>query len=51
MINTLIDAGHVVITVGGGGIPAAMRDGKLVGVPAVIDKDFASAKKPYLSFS
>lgn len=44
MINTLIDAGHVVITVGGGGIPVAMRDGKLVGVPAVIDKDFASAK-------
>lgn len=44
MVNTLIDAGHVVITVGGGGIPVIERDGKLVGVPAVIDKDFASAK-------
>ncbi len=44
MVNTLIDAGHVVITVGGGGIPVVRKDGKLVGVPAVIDKDFASAK-------
>ena len=43
-VNTLIDAGHVVITVGGGGIPVVERDGRLVGVPAVIDKDFASAK-------
>ena len=44
MVNTLIDAGHVVITVGGGGIPVIEKDGKMVGVPAVIDKDFASAK-------
>ena len=44
MVNTLIDAGHVVITVGGGGIPVIEKDGRLVGVPAVIDKDFASAK-------
>ncbi len=44
MVNTLIDAGHVVITVGGGGIPVVEKEGKLVGVPAVIDKDFASAK-------
>ena len=44
MVNTLIDAGHVVITVGGGGIPVVKKDGKLLGVPAVIDKDFASAK-------
>ncbi len=44
MVNTLIDAGHVVITVGGGGIPVVQKGGKLVGVPAVIDKDFASAK-------
>ena len=44
MVNTLIDAGHVVITVGGGGIPVVEKDGKLVGVLAVIDKDFASAK-------
>jgi len=44
MVNTLVDAGHVVITVGGGGIPVIRKDGKLVGTPAVIDKDFASAK-------
>ena len=44
MVNTLIDAGHVVITVGGGGIPVIEKEGKLLGVPAVIDKDFASAK-------
>ncbi len=44
MVRTLIDAGCVVITVGGGGIPVIRKDGKLYGTPAVIDKDFASAK-------
>lgn len=44
MVNALIDAGNVVITVGGGGIPVIRKDGKLYGTPAVIDKDFASAK-------
>ena len=44
MVNTLMDAGYVVITVGGGGIPVIRKDGRLVGTPAVIDKDFASAK-------
>ncbi len=44
MVNTLISDGYVVITVGGGGIPVVRRDGKLYGTPAVIDKDFASAK-------
>ena len=44
MVNTLVDAGYVVITVGGGGIPVVRKDGRLVGTPAVIDKDFASAK-------
>lgn len=43
-VNALVDAGHVVITVGGGGIPVIKKDGRLIGVPAVIDKDFASAK-------
>ena len=43
-VKTLISAGHVVITVGGGGIPVIEKAGKLVGAPAVIDKDFASAK-------
>ena len=44
MVNTLVDAGYVVITVGGGGIPVVRREGRLVGVPAVIDKDYASAR-------
>ena len=44
MVNSLIDNGYVVITVGGGGIPVIRKDGKLSGTPAVIDKDFASAK-------
>lgn len=44
IVNDLVNAGHVVITVGGGGIPVIDKSGKLVGVPAVIDKDFASAK-------
>ena len=43
-VNALIKDGCVVITVGGGGIPVVRRDGKLYGTPAVIDKDFASAK-------
>ena len=43
-IQALVNAGHVVVAVGGGGIPVVRRDGKLVGTPAVIDKDFASAK-------
>jgi carbamate kinase len=43
-VRTLVDAGFVVITVGGGGIPVvADADGMLHGVPAVIDKDFASS--------
>jgi carbamate kinase len=44
VIRRLVDAGVVVITVGGGGIPVVRdRDGMLAGVPAVIDKDLASA--------
>lgn len=43
-VERLIDAGNVVITVGGGGIPVVLRDGLLYGTPAVIDKDFASEK-------
>ncbi len=44
IVKTLVDAGHVVITVGGGGVPVIKKDGKLQGIPAVIDKDFASEK-------
>ena len=43
MIQSLLEAGHIVITVGGGGIPVVQENHKLVGVPAVIDKDNASA--------
>ena len=43
-VKALLNHGTVVITVGGGGIPVVRRDGKLYGTPAVIDKDFASAK-------
>jgi carbamate kinase len=43
-VRQLLDAGMVVITVGGGGIPVvADENGDLKGVSAVIDKDFASA--------
>ena len=43
-VKTLIDAGVIVITVGGGGIPVIdAGNGAYCGVAAVIDKDFASS--------
>jgi carbamate kinase len=43
-ISALVDAGIVVVASGGGGVPVVMNEeGDLVGVPAVIDKDLASA--------
>jgi len=43
-IEQLARAGHIVIAVGGGGIPAFYVDpNKLQGIDAVIDKDLASA--------
>ena len=44
IIQTLIKAGVVVVAVGGGGIPVYEDEtGDLVGVEAVIDKDFGAA--------
>ena len=44
-IRTLVDAGQVVVAAGGGGIPVMETEGNhLKGVPAVIDKDFCSAR-------
>ena len=43
-IKHLVDAGVIVIACGGGGIPVVKAEnGKLIGIPAVIDKDRASA--------
>ncbi len=44
VITSLLKDGHIVITVGGGGIPVIEENGALHGVAAVIDKDNASAK-------
>ena len=43
-IKTLLNNGQVVVCAGGGGIPVILKDNKLEGVAAVIDKDYASAK-------
>jgi carbamate kinase len=43
-VKTLLDACHVVITAGGGGIPVIREGHHLRGASAVIDKDWASAK-------
>ncbi len=44
IIKQLVNNGKIIITVGGGGIPVINDNGKIKGVDAVIDKDFASAK-------
>jgi carbamate kinase len=44
VIELLVNQGVIVICAGGGGIPIVQRkDGSLIGVEAVIDKDLASA--------
>jgi carbamate kinase len=43
VIKSLIDHGVTVIAAGGGGIPVVEERGKMKGVEAVIDKDYASA--------
>ena len=42
-IRTLVEAGVLVITLGGGGVPVIRQGRHLKGVEAVIDKDLASA--------
>jgi carbamate kinase len=43
-LRCLLDAGHVVVADGGGGIPVARRGTAWDGVDAVIDKDYAAAE-------
>lgn len=44
VVNQLVENGVITISVGGGGVPVIEKDGKLTGIEAVIDKDFASQK-------
>nr|MBI3611867.1 carbamate kinase [Nitrospirota bacterium] len=45
VVRRLVEAGVIVIAAGGGGIPVRRkRDGTLVGVEAVVDKDWASSR-------
>lgn len=45
IIKSMLDAGEIVVAVGGGGIPGVREDNRnLRGVEAVIDKDYASAR-------
>jgi len=43
-IRTLVDAGFVVVSTGGGGIPIVEEDSQARGVEAVIDKDLAGQR-------
>jgi carbamate kinase len=43
-IRTLVDAGFVVVSTGGGGIPIIEEDSQAKGVEAVIDKDLAGQR-------
>jgi len=44
ILSSLVENDHIVIAVGGGGIPVYENGAELVGLDAVIDKDFASSK-------
>lgn len=44
VVKSLVDSGCVVITVGGGGIPVVKKENGYEGIPAIIDKDYASEK-------
>jgi carbamate kinase len=40
----VIEAGHVVVAAGGGGVPVVEHKRELVGVEAVVDKDLTAAR-------
>ncbi len=42
-VRMLLDAGHVVVCVGGGGVPVKVDGDRQIGMQAVVDKDLASA--------
>lgn len=44
VIQAMVEQGIIPIAAGGGGIPVLADGGRYIGVEAVIDKDFASAK-------
>jgi len=45
IIKSMLDAGEIVVAVGGGGIPCVREDNRnLRGIEAVVDKDHASAR-------
>ncbi|MGI6612094.1 MAG: carbamate kinase [Candidatus Nanosyncoccaceae bacterium] len=45
LVKSALDQGSIVISTGGGGIPVRrLPDGQLIGLEAVIDKDFAAEK-------
>jgi len=45
IIKSMLDAGEIVVAVGGGGIPCVREDNRnLQGIEAVVDKDHASAR-------
>jgi len=45
IIKSMLDAGEIVVAVGGGGIPCVREENRnLQGIEAVIDKDYASAR-------
>jgi carbamate kinase len=43
-LREIIEAGHVVVTAGGGGVPVVEVGDDLVGVEAVVDKDLTAAR-------
>lgn len=43
-VKDLVDAGYIVVSAGGGGVPVFETENGYEGVPAVIDKDRSSAK-------